>query len=96
MIVKGTTKSGIKFKLDDKIKDDTRLVFLLTKAQKNEDDPMEASKDIMNLLTLIFGSDDNVLDFMNEVADKHKGVCSTHDMIAEMQEMFDAINSKNS
>lgn len=95
MIVKGTTKSGIKFQLDSKIKDDTRLLFLLTKAQKAED-PMEASDSIMSLLTLIFGSDNNVLVFMNEVADKHKGVCDTKSMLAEMQEMFDAINAKNS
>lgn len=95
MIVKGTTKSGIKFQLDSKIKDDTRLLFLLTKAQ-NVDDPMEAGKALMNLLALIFGSDDNVMVFMNEVADKHKGTCSSKDMIAELREILDAIESKNS
>ena len=97
MIVKGTTKSGIKFKLDDKIKDDARLLFLLTKAQKNEEEnPMEAANNIMTLLSLIFGSDDNVYLFMNEVADKHKGVCSSSDMISEIMDMFEAINAKNS
>lgn len=95
MIVKGTTKSGIKFQLDSKIKDDARLLFLLTKSQ-NTDDLMESGKAIMDLLSLIFGSDDNVMSFMNEVADKHKGVCSTGDMIREMREMLDAIDAKNS
>lgn len=95
MIVKGTTKSGIKFQLDSKIKDDTRLLFLMTKAQST-DDLMEAGKALMNLLSLIFGSDDNVMAFMNEVADKHKGVCSSTDMIRELREILDATEAKNS
>ena len=95
MVVKGTTKSGIKFQLDSKIRDDTRLLFLMTKAQ-GTDDVMEAGKAIMDLLALIFGSDDNVMAFMNEVADKHKGVCSTTDMIRELREMLDATDAKNS
>lgn len=94
MIVKGKTKSGIEFQLDSKIKDDARLLFLLTKAT-NAADPMEAGKSVMNLLTLIFGSDDGVMAFMNEVADKHKGVCDTKNMIAELQEMFNELNAKN-
>ena len=94
MIVKGTTKSGIKFQLDSKIKDDTRLLFLLTKAT-NASDPMEASKSVMNLLSLIFGSDEGVMAFMNEVADKHKGICDVKNMLAELQEMFDELNAKN-
>lgn len=94
MVVKGKTKSGIEFQLDSKIKDDVRLLFLLTKAT-NAADSMEAGKSVMNLLTLIFGSDDGVMAFMNEVADKHKGVCDTKNMIAELQEMFNELNAKN-
>ena len=94
MVVKGTTKSGIEFHLDSKVKDDARLLFLLTKSQKSEE-PMEQAKVVMDLLSLIFGSDDNVLAFMNEVADKHKGICSAKEMLAELQEMFDALNTKN-
>lgn len=95
MIVKGKTQSGIKFELDSKIKDDARLLFLLTKAQ-NADDSMVASKAVMDLLTLIFGSDDNVFVFMNEVARVHDGICHTKYLIAELQEMFDKLNAKNS
>lgn len=95
MIIKGTTKSGIKFQLDSRIKDDTRLLFLMTTAQKT-DDAMKASGALGTLLSLIFGSDDKVMEFMNEVADKHKGVCSAKDMITELSDMFEAINAKNS
>jgi len=95
MIVKGSTKSGIKFSIDSKIKDDARLLFLMTKAQ-NTDDVMKASKSMMDLLALIFGSEDNVMEFMNAVAGAHKGVCKTEYLIAELNQMFDAINAKNS
>ncbi len=95
MIVKGKTKSGIKFQLDSKIKDDARLLFLLMKSQK-EQDPSEAGKDLMSLMSLIFGSDENVMAFMNEVADKHDGLCDAKSMLTEIQEMFDALKAKNS
>jgi hypothetical protein len=95
MIVKGTTKSGIQYQLDSRIKNDARLLFLLTKAQ-NAEDPMVAGKTIMDLLSLIFGSEDNVLVFMNEVAAKHKGVCQTKDLIIEISDMFEGLNAKNS
>lgn len=99
-VVKGVTKSGIKFQLDSKIKDDTRLLLLMTMAQKYDPEDKEslakANDAMMNLLTLIFGSDENVLAFMNEVAIKHKGVCDAKHMIAELNEMFDAIKGKNS
>jgi hypothetical protein len=34
--------------------------------------------------------------FMNEVADKHKGVCTAKEMLAEITEMFDKLKAKNS
>lgn len=99
-IVKGVTKSGIKFQLDSKIKEDTRLLFLMTMAQKyNPEDSasmVKANDAMMQLLTLIFGTDEGVLAFMNEVAVKHKGVCDAKHMIAELNEMLDAISGKNS
>ena len=94
MVVKGETKSGIKFQLDSKIKEDARLLFLLTRAQ-NTDDPMVSIKAMMDVLTLIFGAEENVLDFMNEVARTHKGVCSTKFLISELLEMLDALKAKN-
>jgi hypothetical protein len=98
-VVKGVTKSGIKFQLDTKIKDDTRLLFLMTMAQKYDPDDKDsinkANSAMSNLLTLIFGSEENVLIFMNEVAAKHKGVCDAGHMISEITEMFDAIKGKN-
>lgn len=99
-IVKGTTKSGIKFQLDSKIKDDTRLLFLMSMIQKcnleDTESMLKANEALSDLLILIFGTDENVLAFMNEVALKHKGMCDRKHMIAELNDMFEAINGKNS
>lgn len=67
----------------------------MTRAQ-NEEDPSKRNKHMMDLLALIFGSDDNVMDFMNAVAGAHKGVCSPENLINELKQMLEAINAKNS
>ncbi len=97
-IVSGETKSGIKYQLDPRLKDDARLLYLLTQLQKEEvrNDPMEASKAAFNLFELIMGSGEGLAAFMNEVAAVHGGVCETSVMLAEIQEMLGSLNIKNS
>lgn len=95
-MVKGKTKSGIKFQLDERIKDDARFLYYLAKAQDDEADMGEQSKAIMGILKLIFGSDDGVLNFMNAVAACNDGICNVETLLAELKEMFDALNVKNS
>ena len=92
--MKGTTKSGIKYELDERIKDDARLIHLLVRVQKS-DELIKTAEAMNDLLVLFFGSDDNVYAFMNEVADKHDGVCSTENMLLELTEMLDALKAKN-
>lgn len=94
-MVEGKTKSGIEFKLNEAIKDDARFLYYLSKFQ-NKDIPLEEqSKNLMGLLELIFGSDEGVINFMNAVASKNKGICNVKVMMKEMTEMFDALNIKN-
>lgn len=95
-MTKGKTKSGIKFQLDERIKDDARFLYYLTKAQDDESDMSEKSKAIMGILKLIFGTDEGVITFMNAVAASNDGVCNVDVMLSELTEMFDAINAKNS
>ena len=95
-VVKGKTKSGINYQLDSRIKDDARFLYYLTKAQDEEADVSDISKAVMNLLQLIFGTDEGVIGFMNAVAAMHDGVCDVKNMLAELTEMFDALNAKNS
>lgn len=95
-IVSGVTKSGIAFTLDSNIKDDTRLLYLLTQMQKPDADWQAQSTALFDMLRLMFGSDENLMTFMNAVAEKHKGVCSPAHMMAELNDMLDSINAKNS
>lgn len=95
MVVKGKTKSGIQFQMDERIKSDARFLYYLTKAQE-EDNMAEQSKAIIGLLKLIFGTDEGVITFMDAVASKHGGVCDVPTMLAELNEIFEALNAKNS
>lgn len=94
-MVCGETKSGIKFSVDEKVKDDLRLTYMISEIQKNADDALKSMQSMGSLLGLLFQSEDNVLVFMNEVAIRHDGVCSAQAMIDELNEIFDAIKAKN-
>ena len=94
-MVKGKTKSGIKFQIDERIKDDVRFLYYLAKAQDEELDMGERSKAIMGALELIFGDDKGVITFMNAVAATNKGVCNMETMISELTEMFEEMKVKN-
>lgn len=94
-MVKGKTKSGIKFELDERIKDDARLLFLLQAMQDESMDVNQRSGYVYKLIKLIFGTDDGVMSFLDEVSAKHDGICDTASMLAELTEMFDALNVKN-
>jgi hypothetical protein len=94
-MVKGKTKSGIKFQLDERIKDDARFLYYLAKSQDEDADTAEKSKAVMGMLKLIFGDDDGVISFMNTVASTNDGVCSVDVMLSELTEMFEALNAKN-
>lgn len=95
-IIKGTTKNGISFQLDENIKNDARLLYLLTQMQKQDTDWTEKSNALFGMLKLIFGTEENLMLFMDEVAKINKGVCSTEAMMTELNDMFEALNAKNS
>ena len=94
-MVKGKTKSGIKFQMDERIKDDARFLYYLSKAQDDNGSLEDKSRAIMGILKLIFGSDEKVLQFMDAVAAVNDGVCNVEKMLSELTEMFDALNAKN-
>lgn len=96
-MVKGTTKSGIKFQIDERVKDDARFLYYLSKVQnRSNEDVMDKSNAIMGLMKLIFGSDEGVIQFMDAVAAGNNGFCDITTMISELTEMFEAMNAKNS
>ena len=94
-MVKGKTKSGIKFQINEAIKDDARLLYMLVQLRKDNVPNEDKGTIVFDMLTLIFGAD-GVMPFMNAVAEKHGGVCSTDSMVMELTEILDSINAKNS
>lgn len=94
-MVKGKTKSGIKFQMDERIKDDARFLYYLTKAQDESGSLEDKSKAVMGIMKLIFGTDEHVIQFMDAVAAVNDGVCNVATMLSELTEMFDALNAKN-
>lgn len=94
-MVKGKTKSGIKYQLNEKVKDDARVMYLLVQMQREEIPVEDKGRYVFDLLELMFGKD-GVPVFMNEVAATHNGVCDVPSLLAELTEMFDALKAKNS
>lgn len=94
-MVKGKTKSGIKYQLNEAIKDDARVLYILVQMNREDVDVQQKGRYVFDLLEMMFGKE-GVPVFMNEVAAVHGGVCKIDAMIAELTEMFDALKAKNS
>lgn len=95
-MAKGKTKSGIKFSLDERIKDDARLLFLIVQIQNDKVSVERKGALVFDLLNIIFGNEDKVMEFMDEVASKHDGFCSNEILMAELNDIFEALGAKNS
>lgn len=95
-MVKGKTKSGIQFQLDERIKDDARFLYYLSQINNEKLDVVDRSGNVVSMLKLIFGTEEGVLQFMDAVAAVNNGVCDNKTMLSELSEMFDALDAKNS
>lgn len=95
-MIKGKTKSGIKYTVDENIKKDARFSFYCAKAMNEKLEEAERSNAIFTMISLLLGSEDNLIVFMNEVANKHNGVCNVEVMMSEINEIIEGIDAKKS
>lgn len=98
-IVIGETRSGIKFKIDKRVKDDNRTMYHIRNMRKYKDSTENADKAIdavYSLLEVIFGSGDGLETFMNEVAYRHEGVADSESLMEELNDIFEVVGLKNS
>lgn len=93
-MVKGKTKSGIKFQIDERIKDDARLLHCLVDLQSDDTDNQLIA--IYRLLELLFGGKAGVIQFENAVASAHDGICTSELLMSELNEIFSKLNLKKS
>lgn len=97
-IVKGQTRSGIKFQIDKRISEDSRTMYFVRNMRKYKDDKEKAEEaidSVYSLLELVFGSGDGLVVFMNEVAARHNGVADTKSLMEELTDIFEACDLKN-
>lgn len=98
-IVSGETRSGIKFKIDKRVKDDNRTMYYIRTMRKYKDskDAQEKVIDaVYSLLEVIFGSGEGLEIFLNEVAYRHDGVADSASLMEELNDIFEVIGLKNS
>ena len=95
-LLRGITRSGIEFTIDKRIKDDARAMRYMTMMQNKSLDTFKQSEALFSLLELMFGAQEGLTIFMNEVAAHHNGVADVRSLIEELSDMFASIKLKNS
>lgn len=95
-LITGETRSGIKFSVDKRVKDDVRVMHFMTQMQNKSLDTMTQSQALFSLLELMFGKSEGLTIFLSEVAAHHNGVADVNSLIEELTDLFDTIRLKNS
>lgn len=93
-MIKGKTSSGLKYEINPAVKEDMRTLMFMTRMGKEDAGVLARSEAFFDLLNLIFG--DQVAVFMNEVAALHGGVADADSLYAELREILQAADLKNS
>ena len=92
--MKVTTKSGFKFELDERIIDDWRVVKAIGRAD-NKDNPEEMLAGSIELVSLIFGKDEERL--VQHIQANNDGFAPMEELKAELLSVFTRIKAlKNS
>ena len=94
-LVSGTTKSGIAYTIDTRVRKDSRLLHQLVRLQSKKLNEFDRAEALYFLLDLLFGGDEGVFIFQNEVALHHDGICTHETLMAELNDIFEALNLKN-
>lgn len=94
-LIEGETRSGLKFKINAAVREDTRVLYLLTRMQTESLPIMEKSKALFNLMEVIFGSGEGFFTFQNEVAYRHGGIVNTQTLMDEVSDIIEAAKLKN-
>lgn len=94
-IIEGQTRSGIKYKIDKNVVEDTRTLSLVRRIRKLKDDKEQVIDAIMDLFEFMFGSEEAFWIFQTEIAAHHNGVCTATALMDELNDIFDACKIKN-
>lgn len=96
-MIKGKTKSGIEFSIDEAVLDDPRLLRRIQKFNNiKEIPPMEQINEVMVFLELLFGTGENLDAFLDEIAAHNGGKCNTTIFMSELNDIIESLKLKNS
>lgn len=91
-MIEGKTKSGFKFKIDERIKKDWRLIKAITDSRS--DDANVKLKAVVTMITLVLGDQEELL--MQHIMKKNDGYVPFEIMQSEITEIIQSIpDSKN-
>ena len=86
-MITGKTKSGFKFKVDERIKKDWRLIKAITDSQS--DDGNVKLKAVVTMIQLILGDQEELL--MQHIMKKNEGYVPFEIMQSEISEIIQSI-----
>ena len=91
-MIEGKTKTGFKYKVDERIRTDWRLVKAIAESQS--DDEGIKLKAVVTMIQLVLGSQEELL--MQHIMKKNNGYIPMEVMNAEITEIIQSLpNSKN-
>lgn len=91
-MIEGKTKSGFKFKIDERIQTDWRLIKAIANSQN--EDPAIKLQATVDMMKLILGDQEELL--MQHIMKKSEGFIPVEVMNAEITEIMQSLpNSKN-
>ena len=93
-IIEGETTSGIKFRVDKRLLNDSRFLHYAVMMQ-DKNDKMKALKAMFEMYGLLFGSQEGLIAFENAVAEVNGGICSQEMLFAELNEILTVLKAKN-
>lgn len=87
--MKGKTKSGFEFDVEDTVLDDYRILKALNEVSEGK------SGKVTYIINKLLGSEQEEA-LMTHVEELNNGKCSASGMVAELNEIFEALKAKNS
>lgn len=93
-MIKGKTKSGIDFEINERIKEDARFLKYATQMQGN--DPNKALDAMYKMFNLVFGTEEAAEKFMDDIAQKNDGICDQETLVNEFKEIIESTEIKKS
>lgn len=87
-MITGRTKDGMEFQIDERIKDDWRLVKAIGKA--DSDNPVDRMSGTMEVVTLLIGKEGED-ELTKHIMEKNEGFCPIDEVKQAILEIMDSM-----